>query len=63
MDRVESKFTGIVKRESDQSQPFRVWYEGRIIQFCKTSLEAETYLEEARDIHRRIKAMSVNTPG
>ncbi|MDP2682034.1 MAG: hypothetical protein Q8P28_04385 [Deltaproteobacteria bacterium] len=38
--------TGISESKTDCLQPYRVWYKGFIVRFCKTKEEAERYLKE-----------------
>lgn len=43
------KKTGIFLRETDETQPYRVWYEGKIIWFAHDKEEAELKLKEAKE--------------
>jgi len=43
---------GIVERHYDRVQPFAVYYQGRIVWFARTMIEAMKKLEETR-IRRR----------
>ena len=49
-----NKQTGIVKSETDQTQPYRVWLNGKIVWFAKTEEEARTKLVEEEDLVRRL---------
>ena len=38
------KKTGIIKSETDEAQPYRVWFNGEIVRFTKNIGDAHHYL-------------------
>lgn len=44
--------TGIFVRESDTTQPYRVYWDGQIIFFCKTFEEAARQLAKEKSKHK-----------
>ena len=53
MPRRDRSRTGIQEVTYDEAQPFRVWFEGNILSFCKTREEAEKKLKEAKMLKRK----------
>jgi len=47
--------TGIYKSYTDKEQPYRVWFEDRIIWFARTLEEARIKLEMAKRKEKEVK--------